>query len=219
MALADRKKYLSGLVEELKKQWPNNRTVNIVCHGHSVPAGYFATPHVDTFNAYPHLLHKKLKEKFPFAVINVIVTAIGGENSVSGAKRFSSDVLCHKPDLVLIDYGLNDRGLSEDIVYEAWKKMVDLSKEKEIPVLLLTPSWDITVLDEAQESGVLLKQRASLIRQIAFEQEVGLADSFSAFEKAIYSGIPIETLLSWSNHPSRQGHLLIVNEILSWFPF
>ncbi|MCM8817429.1 MAG: SGNH/GDSL hydrolase family protein [Candidatus Omnitrophica bacterium] len=219
MALADRKKYLSGLVEELKKQWPNNRTVNIVCHGHSVPAGYFATPHVDTFNAYPHLLHKKLKEKFPFAVINVIVTAIGGENSVSGAKRFSSDVLCHKPDLVLIDYGLNDRGLPEDMVYEAWKKMVDLSKEKEIPVLLLTPSWDITVLDEAQESGTLLKQRASLIRQIAFEQEVGLADSFSAFEKAIYSGIPIETLLSWSNHPSRQGHLLIVNEILSWFPF
>ncbi|MEK5235702.1 hypothetical protein NST99_08380 [Paenibacillus sp. FSL L8-0470] len=32
------------------------RTLNIVCHGHSVPSGYFATPIVDTFHAYPHLL-------------------------------------------------------------------------------------------------------------------------------------------------------------------
>ncbi len=219
MAIADKKRYLSKLVEELKKQWPNNRTINIVCHGHSVPAGYFATPHVDTFDSYPHLLHKKLKERFPFAVINVIVTAIGGENSVSGAERFFSDVLGHRPDLILIDYGLNDRGIDENSVHAAWKKMVGLSKEKNIPVILLTPSWDFTVLDETQENGNLLRQRASLIRQIAFEQEVGLADSFNAFERAVSSGIPLEALLSWTNHPSKQGHSLIVNEILSWFPF
>ncbi|WP_342481353.1 hypothetical protein NST07_08230 [Paenibacillus sp. FSL L8-0340] len=42
--------------KELKRQWPENRTLNIVCHGHSVPSGYFATPIVDTFHAYPHLL-------------------------------------------------------------------------------------------------------------------------------------------------------------------
>ena len=77
--------YLSGVVTELTRQWPANRTVNIVCHGHSVPAGYFRTPVVDTFNAYPHLLHRGLKERFPYAVVNVIVTAIGGENSESGA--------------------------------------------------------------------------------------------------------------------------------------
>ncbi|MCX7704704.1 MAG: SGNH/GDSL hydrolase family protein [bacterium] len=219
MALPDRKKYLVGLVEKLKKQWPDNKTINIVCHGHSVPAGYFATPYVDTFNAYPHLLHKKLKERFPFAVINVIVTAIGGENSVSGAKRFSTEVLNHNPELVLIDYGLNDRKLDENVVCEAWKKMIRVSKEKSIPVILLTPSWDVSVTDGLNQDSKLLKQRTSLIRKIAFEEEVGLADSFAAFERAVSSGMALEILLSWSNHPSKQGHLLIVNEILSWFPF
>jgi len=87
MAIADKKTRLAGLSNLLRKPWPENRTVNIVFHGHSVPSGYFATPHVDTFNAYPHIVHQKLKERFPFVVINVIVTAIGGENSVSGAKR------------------------------------------------------------------------------------------------------------------------------------
>src|SRR5260221_10541319 len=81
--------YLADIVTELHRQWPNNRAIQVVCHGHSVPAGYFATPVVDTFNAYPHLLHRGLKERFPFAVVNVIVTAIGGETATPGAGPFS----------------------------------------------------------------------------------------------------------------------------------
>ena len=81
MPPANKQTYLASICEILRQHWPDNRTVNIVCHGHSVPAGYFATPRVDTFHAYPHLLHRGLKERYPFAVINVIVTAIGGENS------------------------------------------------------------------------------------------------------------------------------------------
>lgn len=38
--IADKRAYLSSVTEALKRQWPDNRTVNIVCHGHSVPAGY-----------------------------------------------------------------------------------------------------------------------------------------------------------------------------------
>ncbi len=219
MAIPDRKTYLVKLVEELRKQWPENRTINIVCHGHSVPSGYFATPYVDTFNSYPHLLHKKLKERFPFAVINVIVTAIGGENSISGAKRFSSDVLIHKPDLILIDYGLNDRKADENSVKTSWRTMVRQAKERNIPVILLTPSWDFSVLEKQNENGELLRKRASLIREIASEEEAGLADVYAAFERAVALGIPFESLMSWINHPSRQGHQLIVDEIVLWFPF
>jgi len=219
MAIADKKIYLAGLSNLLRKPWPENRTVNIVFHGHSVPSGYFATPHVDTFNAYPHIVHQKLKERFPFAVINIIVTAIGGEDSVSGAKRFSKDVLCHRPDLVLIDYGLNDRKFDHNTVICAWKQMVKEAKEYGSFVILLTPTWDISVFDPNQEYGKPLRQIAEIIRTIASEEEVGLVDSFNAFEKAVSSGIPPESLLSWVNHPNRQGHQIVANEIISWFPF
>jgi hypothetical protein len=101
--------YLAPLTAAMQIQWPKNRTITIVCHGHSVPAGYFKTPAVDTFNAYPYLLHRALKERFPRAVINVIVTAIGGEHAEQGAKRFANEVLNHRPDLITIDYALNDR--------------------------------------------------------------------------------------------------------------
>ncbi|HOJ31464.1 MAG TPA: SGNH/GDSL hydrolase family protein [bacterium] len=219
MALAEKKMYLANLVNLLKKQWPENRTVNIVCHGHSVPAGYFATPFVDTFNAYPHILHRKLKERFPLAVINVIVTAIGGENSISGAKRFSQDVLCHKPDLVLIDYGLNDRTADASSVQNAWTSMVRQAKENNVAVMLLTPTWDFSVVDPQQDYGKLLKKQAEIIRTIASEEEVAFADSYTAFEKAVSNGVSLETLMSWINHPSRKGHEIVVDEILAWFPF
>ena len=49
--------YLSPILDEMAIQWPNNRIVNIVCHGHSVPAGYFATPFVNTFSSLVYPRH------------------------------------------------------------------------------------------------------------------------------------------------------------------
>ena len=126
--------YLSELKTELKKEWPENRTINIVFHGHSVPAGYFKTPHVNALSAYPSLVFQKIKTIYPYAVVNVIVTAIGGENSVAGAKRFRRDVLIHKPDVLLIDYGLNDRRAGLEKSYTSWNKMINRAKKKHIKV-------------------------------------------------------------------------------------
>jgi hypothetical protein len=109
--MADPAQYLLDLVHAALGTWPDNRTLMIACHRHSVPAGSFATPLVDTFAAYPHLWHRRLKERFPWAIFNVVTTAIGGEDAESGAARFSSDVLALRPDLINIDYGLNDRSL------------------------------------------------------------------------------------------------------------
>ena len=218
MAIADRHAYLREAVNLLLAQWPDNRTVNIVCHGHSVPAGYFATPMVDTFNAYPALLHRDLKHRFPFAVINVIVTAIGGEGSPQGADRFEADVLCHRPDVVTIDYGLNDRGAGLTEAETAWRRMIEASLARHAKVLLLTPTWDNTgVVDPAGESWRDLAGHAEQIRRLAAEYAVGLVDSFAAFESYVAAGGDATDLLSWSNHPNCQGHELVALEITRWF--
>jgi acyl-CoA thioesterase-1 len=216
--IADRRTYLSKITEELRKEWPENRTINIVCHGHSVPAGYFSTPFVDTFNAYPHLLHRKMKEKFPFAVINVIVTAIGGEDSESGALRFEKSVISHHPDVVTIDYGLNDRRIGLRSAELAWKSMIEKCLENNIKVLLLTPILDLSGLfEENKDQWGLLQKHTEQIRKLAEEYEVGLVDCFSLFENYIKNGGDITDLLSWPNHPNRNGHKLIAREIMRWF--
>ena len=59
--IANPSSYLNKIKAELKVEWPKNRTINLVFHGHSVPAGYFKTPVVNTWESYPNLVSKELK--------------------------------------------------------------------------------------------------------------------------------------------------------------
>jgi acyl-CoA thioesterase-1 len=213
--LADPATYLAGLRAELEKSWPTNRTINIVCHGHSVPAGYARTPAVHTFDAYPYLMHRGLNEKFPHAVINVIVTAIGGEQSEQGAARFERDVLSLRPDLITIDYALNDRGIGLARAEKAWRFMIEKALAAKIPVLLLTPTNDLRA--KLNDPNDPLNQHAEQIRRLAAEYHVGLVDSLAAFKNYIAQGNKPADLMAQGNHPNRKGHELVAAELLKWF--
>lgn len=211
--------YLAELVRILQTHWPENRTVNVVCHGHSVPSGYFATPMVETFHAYPHLLHAGLKHRFPFAVVNVIVTAIGGENSSRGAERFDSEVLGHRPDVLTIDYGLNDRGIGLEAAETCWRSMIEKALTANAKVILMTPTLDVTQCADADAAEQQpLRQQAEQIRLLAAEYGVALVDSFAVFHEYQERQGVLSDLLSWSNHPNRAGHELVARELLRWFP-
>ena len=213
--IADRATYLNDLKTELQKEWPKNRTINIIFHGHSVPAGFFKTPQVNTLGAYPHQFLQKLKEIYPFAQINIIVTAIGGENSISGAKRFKCDVLIHKPDLILIDYCLNDRWAGLQKSYVAWNKMIKQAKNHGIKVILLTPSPDQSV--NYDDPSNELKKHTDQVRRIASEAKVGLVDSYRLFEFLYPDKEQIKQYMSQVNHPNEKGHELIADELITWF--
>lgn len=214
-AVADCVTYLADVRALLDVQWPKNRTVTIVCHGHSVPAGYFKTPRVHEMEAYPHLLQTALCEAYPYAEINVIVTAIGGENSESGAARFDRDVLSLHPDVVTIDYALNDRPIGLDRAEKAWRSMIERAIAARAKVILLTPTPDLTAkLDDPLDP---LNQHAEQIRRLAAEYHVGLVDSLAEFKDAIRTGTKLEDLMAQANHPNAKGHELVAHELERWF--
>lgn len=203
------------LLAALDIKWPKNHTINLVFHGHSVPSGYQKTPDVRPFEAYPQLVFQGLKKDHPFAVMNCIVTAIGGEDSLSGAARFEKDVLSHQPDVIFIDYALNDRRQPLDKVEAAWKSMIRQAKQRKIPVVLITPTGDSNAkLDDPADP---LCQRAELIRKIAKSEDVPLADVFAAWQAEMAKGIPQTELLSQPNHPNLRGHTLAASVLLALF--
>jgi len=211
--------YLLPVIQEFTKPWPASRLINIVCHGHSVPAGYFATPVVNAPEAYPHLLYLGLKQRFAYAVLNVIVTAIGGENSEQDAARFESEVLCHKPDVVTIDYALNDRGIGLARAEAAWRSMIETALARNVKPILLTPTHDVLSVRTGDPSyAIELPKHAEQVRRLAVEYGVALADSDAAFRRYIANGGELSDLLSHINHPNRAGHDLVVRELLRWFP-
>jgi lysophospholipase L1-like esterase len=212
---ADTAGYLRDIKTELQKKWPANRTINLVFHGHSVPAGYGRTPDVNTFDSYPYQVLKDLKQLYPYAVINVIVTAIGGENSTQGAQRFEKDVLIHRPDVLFIDYALNDRKIGLQQAKENYESMIRKALQQNIPVILLTPSADVNVplLQPDNE----LEQFAAQIRGLAAKYGLGLADSYGRFRQVEEKGEDIHLYMAQSNHPNAKGHALIAAEIMRYF--
>jgi len=207
--------YLSDFCRLARVEWPANRTLTVVCHGHSVPAGYFKTPDVRTFESYPHLVHQGLKSRFPHAVVNVIVTAIGGESSPSGAERFTRDVLIHKPDVLTLDYGLNDRRCGLEAALKAWKTMIEQALAGDTRVILLTPSPDTSAALTDPADPINL--HAVQIRKLAADYRIGLSDSQAAFSESTGTGCPLESLMSQVNHPNHEGHKLIAGRLLQWF--
>ena len=213
--MADSNTYLNALKKELQIEWPANRVINIVFHGHSVPAGYFKTPEVNTLGAYPHLVLQKMKAAYPLAVVNTIVTSIGGENSVQGAKRFDDEVLNHNPDVIFIDYALNDRGVGLENAYIAWDAMIKKAKSNTIKVILLSPSPDQRV--DYQNPANPLKKHTEQIKRLANENEVGFVDTYKTFEFLYSNKKHLVEYMSQVNHPNEKGHELIAKEIIKWF--
>ena len=206
---------LTDIVQALEVDWPKNKTIHFVCHGHSVPAGYFKTPVVNSDQSYPALWQTGLRQQFPHAVLNVIVTAIGGEDSIAGAARFERDVLALRPAVVTIDYALNDRGAGLVKAKAAWVQMIKAAKSAGIRVILLTPTPDQRVnIDDPKNS---LNLHAEQVRALAKEHEVLLIDSLALFKARLKAGVPLPDLMSQVNHPNGAGHALIAEALLGLF--
>ena len=213
--IAFKANYLEKIKAEMLVEWPKNRTINLVFHGHSVPAGYFKTPVVNTLASYPYLVLKDIKLAYPLTVVNIINTSIGGENSESGLKRFEADVLTHKPDVLFIDYALNDRGMGLERAKAAWEKMIRLALEKNIKVILLTPSPDQRV--DIKDDLSILDQHANQIKELAKRFQIGLVDTYALFKNQVKSGNNLVDYMSQVNHPNEKGHQMITDEIMGYF--
>lgn len=209
--------YLTELKEQLVLVWPKNKTINIVFHGHSVPSGYFKSPLVNTLAAYPHLFLKFLKENYISAVVNCITTSIGGEQAEQGAVRFKEDVLIMKPDLLFIDYALNDRSIGLERTEVAWRSMIEEALAANIKLVLLTPTPDLR--EDILDDNAPLAGHVSLIKKLGEEYKLPVVDAYSQFKALKKSGVDISAYMSQGNHPNELGHEVvlkaIVNELFS----
>ena len=188
----------ASFAAEASKPWPNNSTINIVFHGHSVPAGFAVTPVVRTTDAYPYQLLDGLKNAYPFAQINVIVTARGGESAAQGSERLE-EALSHDPDVLVIDYGLND---VPGTVYAPMQSMASRAKARGVRTLLLTPSPDLV-------EG----ERLALIRDEVLSAGI---DAGVAVVQPRFPTAPSK-LMAQRNHPNRMGHAIIAQALLPHF--
>mgnify|MGYP003647125295 CR=1 FL=1 len=206
--------YLDTLKQELRVKWPKNRTINLVFHGHSVPTGYMADDVTDRLSSYPFFTLKFINDHYPYSVVNVITTSIAGEQAEQGAKRFKEEVLIYKPDVIFIDYALNDRSIGLERAKAAWEIMIQEALNYGTKVILLTPTPDLT--EDINSDDSELAKHSQLIKALAKKYGVGLVDSYELF-KALAKTEPLRGFMAQNNHINQKGHQFVANAIFEYF--
>ncbi len=168
--------------------------------------------------------------------VKVINAGIGGNTTSHAMARFEKDVLGPKPDVVILQFGINDSAVDvwkkppatgPRVALEDYRKnltwMVRTLRQNGARVVLMTPnpiSWTDTLrrlysttpyrLDDADGMNVLLRDYAESVRRLAQEEGVGLVDIYTEFKKADQMpGHKPGWLGRDGMHPDDPGHRLV----------
>lgn len=186
--------------------------------------------------AYPTLLSEKLSEYYPFAAPSVINAGVSGDNAANAKTRLERDVLFAKPDLVIVDFGLND-SMNPDVeagletyrasMREIFEKVLASGAE----CILLTPNFMCKTVSamlteelfrniaesasRVQNEGILEKYVLAA-KEEAARLNIPVADAYGVWKTLSENGVNTDDMLSnYINHPTKEAHSIFVNELMN----
>jgi len=188
----------------------NGCDVTIVAFGDSITAGYAVR------RGFPYFWKSMLEKKYPDARIELINSGVSGDTSADGLARLDWAVLSYEPDLVTINFGINDcvLGVSLSEFRSNLRQMVRrIRSGPGSEVLLLssepleTPPYDKLVLDYYRAT-----------EEVALDMSVGFVDVFGAWMRRIGQGVSLSSLiLPGLDHPNEDGYRIIAEEMMALF--
>jgi hypothetical protein len=117
--------------------------------GGSITAGAIAS---DPGNSYSALLLAWWRKRFPKCEIDLINAGVGGTGSMYGALRAGRDLLSGMPDLVVIEFAVNDNWTDGE-AYEGLVRQV-LAQPNQPAVMLLFMMWERGGNDQEMQAKV-----------------------------------------------------------------
>lgn len=197
-------------VEKTRRDLESGADATIVCFGDSITAGYAVR------RGFPSFLLESLRQRFLDSKIEMINSGICGDTSQDGLGRLDWAVLSYEPDLVTINFGINDCVLVlslEEFEMNLVEMVRRIRAGPDSEILLLSsqplesPPYDQRVLDYYQT-----------VERVAKEMNVGFVDVYGAWMKRVQAGMPLDSLiLPGLDHPNEAGYRIIAEELMSLF--
>ncbi|MDQ2800413.1 MAG: SGNH/GDSL hydrolase family protein [Armatimonadota bacterium] len=134
------------------------KPVTIAYFGGSITAGAGASDGEKT--SYRALVGQWFTATFPKSVVTNVNAAIGGTGSDLGAFRLGRDVLAHKPDLVFVEFAVNDGGTPEAMVDRAMEGIVrQIRRHDPATDICFVYTFVVGALPEMKASGLTRTMR------------------------------------------------------------
>lgn len=187
---------LAAAMEKAK----NGESITVAAIGGSITQGTAAS---STNSCYASKFFSWWQEKFPECEVNTVNAGIGGTDSYLGVHRADEQLLSYNPDVVVIEFSVNDTDKTMNkYSYDSLVRKV-LSAENEPAVILLFTT---------QEDGTSLQD---------VHKEIGKAYDLPmiSYREAVYPEVAAGTI-NWKDispdniHPNDIGHG-IIGQLLS----
>jgi len=171
-----------------------------ITDGYGVPRGFVS------------FLTLKISAANPGLNLSTINTGMSGDTSQGGLYRLGRDVLDHCPDLVTINFGVNDAfsGISPERFAGNLREMVVRIREAGCDRILLLSCESIP--EDWAERQVLPYWEA--MKALAQEMACVYADVHARWVKELQGGRPeSDLIISGDLHPNEEGHRLIAEAV------
>lgn len=187
-------------LKNLMKRAANGESLVIGFLGGSITQGSLSsTPK----NCYAYLVYEWWKKSFPNAAFSFVNGGIGGTTSHYGGARAWKDVLCYRPDIVTVDFSVNDD--ANEFFEETYEGMLRR--------LLAAPSAPaVVVLNNAfYDTG---KNAQDYHNRIADHYGIPHVSIKDTVYPDVESGKIVRADITPDNlHPNDKGHRLVADEI------
>lgn len=187
-------------LKNLMKRAANGESLVIGFLGGSITQGSLSsTPKT----CYAYLVYEWWKKSFPNAAFSFVNGGIGGTTSHYGGARAWKDVLCYRPDIVTVDFSVNDDA----------NEFFEETYEGTLRRLLAAPSAPaVVVLNNAfYDTG---KNAQDYHNRIADHYGIPHVSIKDTVYPDVESGKIVRADITPDNlHPNDKGHRLVADEI------
>jgi lysophospholipase L1-like esterase len=188
----------------------NKEEVIIAALGDSLTYGWM------TERGFLDFLDDMLKKKYPGSPFKILNRGIPGDTARDGLRRLDREILRFNPDLVLIQFALNDA--YTEFNPDNFKKNIDMiiSKVREktgSEIALLT---SVALLDPLENKTA--ETFYSRIRELGTKHTIPVAAVHDYWKKKISEGVIHSTLVQMDGvHPTEKGYQLMAEAVFELF--
>lgn len=205
---ADRCFYLETMMplQNTRRKLEAGEPLRLVALGDSLTQGWMVR------KGYVDFLGEMIARRYPKCDITIVNRGIPGDTAEGGLYRLREHVLDADPDLVLVQFGLNDAytGVSPDRFKNTVKAIIDqIRADTDAEILLLT---SVPIMHASED--LVAEAFYDRIEALAREEGLPVARVHAHWKKKVSAGIFFASLVQGDGvHPNIEGHRIMAEAV------
>ena len=210
---------LNGLIE--------HGPITLVAFGDSVTHGALALGEINYATVYHRRLAEMLNARRSYVPVNVINAGIGGVTAAWSLARMEAQVFAHRPDLVIVCFGLNDVNGPLEEYLSSLDAIFTACLERGVDTVFMTPNMLNTYVAEdtaechreyaaktaEMQTGGRMDTYMNAAVALAKQKGIKVADCYAKWKKLAETEDVTLLLANRINHPTAEMHELFARTL------